>query len=344
MKNIDLILDDLRLNIGKITLGYYPKDILLSLGKEGFYKSFLNNKENGLFQSIQNIALVSKICGNTGFCVWCQEVLLWYLLNSTNKNPVISNIFNKLSDGESLGGSGLSNPVKSFAKIEKNKINAKKVDGGYLLSGTLPWVSNIEFGHYFAAIVECEGIFSLCLIECDNRAKIAASPLFCALEGSGTLSICLDNYFLSNDYILAKNVLEVLDRILPSFVLLQGGIALGLIDCAIEKCNESINLKGGINYYLPKIDDFIERRNLLFDRTKQLAKTPYDTSKDFFHSSLRLKLDFINLALELATNCMLSLGTKGYFKNSPASKLLLESHFIAIVTPSLKHINKILQH
>jgi len=54
--------------------------------------------------------------------------------------------------GETLGGTGLSNPMKSFAQIEALLLKATPVEGGYLVNGTLPWVSNLAPDHYFGAI------------------------------------------------------------------------------------------------------------------------------------------------------------------------------------------------
>ena len=51
-----------------------------------------------------------------------------------------------------LGGTGLSNPMKSFAQIEALLLKATPVEGGYLVNGTLPWVSNLAPDHYFGAI------------------------------------------------------------------------------------------------------------------------------------------------------------------------------------------------
>ena len=45
-----------------------------------------------------------------------------------------------------LGGTGLSNPMKSFFGIEKLKLKGRKVDGGYVVRGALPWVSNLGAG------------------------------------------------------------------------------------------------------------------------------------------------------------------------------------------------------
>lgn len=331
-------LKELKAQLKKIHNGYYPKDILLSLGKDGLYKDFLKDKEEGLTQVIKNIAKISKVCGNTGFCVWCQEALLWYLLNT--KKDSLKDIFQALSCGEILGGTGLSNPIKAFAGIENHKMSATKTKGGVLLNGTLPWVSNISHSHYFASIVECEKEFMLVLIHCDERVKLTQSTEFCALDGSGTLSISLKDYFLEEKFILATNALEVLPKILPGFVLLQCAIALGLIECALEEASKTQKDKNGINAYLPNsIEEMNEAKDRLCERLFILAKEP---KEHIFKQCLQLKLDFIDLALKASNHCMLSLGTKGYMKDSLGSKLLLETYFVAIVTPSSKHIYKLL--
>ncbi len=58
--------------------------------------------------------------------------------------------------GEILGGTGLSNPMKSFFGIEKLKLKGRKVEGGYVVRGALPWVSNLGPDHFFGTIFERE--------------------------------------------------------------------------------------------------------------------------------------------------------------------------------------------
>lgn len=53
-----------------------------------------------------------------------------------------------------MGGTGLSNPMKSFSGIEKLKLRGKRVAGGYEVSGVLPWVSNLGEGHLFGTVFE----------------------------------------------------------------------------------------------------------------------------------------------------------------------------------------------
>ena len=59
-----------------------------------------------------------------------------------------------------LGVAGLAaslaaqDAMKSFFGIEKLKLKGKKVDGGYVVRGALPWVSNLGPDHFFGTIFE----------------------------------------------------------------------------------------------------------------------------------------------------------------------------------------------
>jgi len=48
----------------------------------------------------------------------------------------------------------MSNPMKALAGIEPMMLHARGVAGGYLVNGTLPWVSHIGRGQYFGTIVD----------------------------------------------------------------------------------------------------------------------------------------------------------------------------------------------
>lgn len=337
------ILENLKSQTTQIHKGTYPQAILKDLGKAGLYANFFEQKEKGLWDSVLAIYEVSKVCGNSGFCVWCQYALAWYLLNSSNYDE---ELFKKVSCGEILGGTGLSNPVKSFAGIESIKLSAKRVEGGFIVNGTLPWVSNIEENHFFGAIakIEDEDDFVMGIIEAaSDKVVLKENVHFIGLEGSATKSCALKDYFLAESRVVADPWSSLSAKIIPGFVLLQGGIALGLLDASLEVIENEKDSKGGINAFLPfSLKDAKEQRDELANRAQTLAQTPYDTSKEYFHNILKLKFDFAKLLLKASQAAMLATGTKGYLIDSKASKIWIESNFVAIVTPSMKHINKIL--
>ena len=169
---LESILKTLKTQTSQIHKGQYPKEILQDLGKVGLYAN-VNNLDDGLYKAIEGVIEVSKICGNTGFCVWCQDILVWYLKHSKLEKTLLE----KAIKGDILGGTGLSNPIKSFAKIESIKLKAQKVQGGFILNGILPYVSNIDYGHYFGVIAaikdeSMDSNFVMGLILCEKKRGI----------------------------------------------------------------------------------------------------------------------------------------------------------------------------
>ena len=62
--------------------GYYPKNQIKDLANDGFFAVL--KQRSDIFKAVENISKISNICGTTGFCMWCQFALIWYVLNSKN--------------------------------------------------------------------------------------------------------------------------------------------------------------------------------------------------------------------------------------------------------------------
>src|SRR5207344_698841 len=134
----------------------YPAELLRGLGKVGAWSSHVPlDGPADLRCAIQSMAAIGEVCGATAFMAWCQNTLVWYVANSTNLK-LASRFGDAFARGRVLGGTGLSNPMKSFFGIEKLKLKGRKVEGGYVVRGALPWVSNLGTDHYFGTIFERE--------------------------------------------------------------------------------------------------------------------------------------------------------------------------------------------
>jgi alkylation response protein AidB-like acyl-CoA dehydrogenase len=111
----------------------YPDELLRRLGDVGAWGS--HRPVNGaadLRCAIQSIAALGEVCGATAFMAWCQNTLVWYAANSDNPK-LLEKYADKFATGKILGGTGLSNPMKSFFGIEKLKLKGRKVEGGYIV-------------------------------------------------------------------------------------------------------------------------------------------------------------------------------------------------------------------
>lgn len=324
--------------------GIYPESVIRNFGKTDLYDLTNTNSDNTLLNAIKNMASVSNICATTGFCVWCQDALVWYLMHTKN-TALKDSLLEKTIRGEILGGTGLSNPLKAYAKIEKNHLRAKRVSGGYTINGTLPWVSNIEYGHVFGAIfnVTDKDHNVMGIIRCDSgKVLLKLNHKFCALDGSATRSVVLKDYFIPDFDILADPVEPYLVDITPGFILLQAGIAKGIIDSSIYQIKKANKTHAHINSYFDvRVGDLESRLSNILNTIGNLTKTPYDTDNPMYlQELLKARLEIGKIAIDTASIACLFSGTKGYMQGATPQRNLREAYFVAIVTPSIKHLYK----
>lgn len=327
--------------------GHYPVEILKALASAGVMSAHLK-APHGLGDfglAIQAMAEVSRVCGATGFMVWCQAVCGLYLQEAQSAHLREVDLPRHAS-GMSVGGTALSNPMKSYAQIEQFLLSADQVPGGYWVSGTLPWVSNLATDHYCGAIAALNGMESgqelMFLLRCDNPGiELKACPSFSGMEGTGTYALHLKDYWVPEADVIASPSRPLIKRIRSAFVMLQCGIAAGIIQGAIDSMWEVELQLGHVNQYLDDRPDALQAElDSLLERVLALAQTPYDDRDEFFVRVLDARAHGGELALRAAQSALLHQGARGYLMSSAVQRRVRESHFVAIVTPAIKHLRK----
>ena len=331
--------------------GIYPKSILQLLGELGALRAHMaepgSPADYGL--AIRAMTEVSRVCGATGFMVWCHEVCGVYMEQSGNPH-LMGEMLAKHSQGDTLGATGMSNPMKTFAGIETFLLHATKVEGGYNINGTLPWVSNLGPDHYFGAVadVQTHGPSDaaksevMFLVHCDAPGvELRNCPSFSAMEGTNTWAVRLTNYFVGAGQLIADPVRPFIGRIRAAFILLQTGMGLGVAQGAIDSMWTVERQLGHVNEFLDdRPDDLQTELDDLTARIMQLAKTPFGMEKDFLIDVLDVRAHASELALRAAQSALLHQGARGYLMTSEVQRRVRESHFVAIVTPAIKHLRK----
>ena len=328
--------------------GLYPEQVLKKLGSIGAFNHHLPaTRADGLADmgaAIQTMAAVSHECMSTGFTIWCQDTCGWYLQNAANPT-VRDNWLPKVSSGEVLAGTGMSNTMKAFAGIEELRLTGKRVDGGYVVNGSLPWVSNLGEDHVFGTQFKLEGGTDrtvMALVDCASEGfTLRLSAHFTALEGTRTFACIFENVFIPDEMIIDEDGAAFLRRARSGIVLLQFGMGVGNIQSCIDLCRDVEPVLGHVNGYLDdRPDELQDELDDLVDGVLALAESPFETSDEFFQDLLQLRLGAGELALRASQSAMLHTGAKGYLKSAPAQRKLRESYFVAIVTPAIKHLRK----
>src|SRR5690349_24351865 len=325
----------------------YPADVLRNLGKVGAWGSHVPQEgPSDLRCAIQSIAALGEVCGATAFMAWCQNTLVWYAANSCNMK-LAARFGDSFSSGRVLGGTGLSNPMKTYFGIENLKLRGRKVEGGYIVKGALPWVSNLGDDHYFGTIFEREdepGGIVMFLADCSDPA-ITLQPCkpFLAMDGTGTFGVQFRDVFVPDELILAEQAAPFVKKIRAGFILLQAGMALGLIKDCINIMDEVGAPLGHVNRYLPQQPmHFGDLAAELEAETMALARDPYNEEETYWRKVIALRLRAGEASVAAAHAAMLHCGARGYLKSHRAQRRLREAYFIAIVTPATKQLRKML--
>ncbi len=341
-----IVTEDLLPITSQIDEGFFPGDVMHSLASVGAMSAHLREPtgHDDFRLSLQVMAEISKVCGSTGFMTWCQGVCGLYLQNAASRY-LSETLLEDHASGFTLGGTALSNPMKSFAKIENFQLFATPTADGYRVSGSLPWVSNLGAQHYCAAIAQLQSEPSrqvMFLLRCDAPGvQLQPCPKFSGMEGTGTYALHLSGYEVGADELIADPVAPWIKRIRPAFVLLQTGWASGIIQASIASVRACEKPLGHVNYHLTvQADELQAQFEAWWDSVMALAHDPFNQSDAFFLRVLKARASASELSLVSAQAALLHQGAAGYLMSSPVQRRIRESHFVAIVTPALKHLRK----
>lgn len=325
-----------------IDQGYYPIQEMQKLGKAGAFLGHLSDYGTRLDTAILATAKIGEVCGTTAFLSWCHQVCGLYLDKS--ENPKLKARLKTHATADTLGGTALSNPMKTWANIEQMILRAKKQGDGYFVSGTLPWISHIAPNQYCGAVAKIDDtdneLFFLLQFDPERTGKwqLEPCPTFAGMEGSSTWRIVLKDYPVGNDEIIALPCQDFIRQIRGAFVLMQIGIGAGIIQGAINDIHAVSNTNPANAFLEDQAGNLTQALDILLNNTLTLAQTPFDNHQDFFVDVLNTRAQAAMLTLRATQAAMLHQGAKGYLLTSAPQRRLREAQFVAIVTPAIKHL------
>jgi len=328
--------------------GLYPDSVMRAFGQAGAFAAHLPGHNGGpdLVTAIRAMTVAGEYCLSTAFCMWCQDALGWYIFASGN-DGLTRSLGQRVAGGAALGGTALSNPMKTFFGIEPIRLKAKRADGGYVVKGVLPYVSNLGADHYFGCVFEVAGEprrFVMAVVPCASQGvSIVDNTKFVALDGTRTFTVQFRDAFIPDTFVLADPSDAFVKRIRAGFILLQAGMAFGMIRGCIDLMNRTKGPLGHVNKYLDaQPEQFGEQLADMEAQVERLAATPFETDPDYWRAVIEARLAAGEASVAAAHAAMLHSGARGYVAGAAAQRRLREAYFVAIVTPATKQLRKML--
>lgn len=351
---LDSVKDIVRDKLAPLTVkidqeGYYPGEVLRALGEAGAYRPHVASQNGSggydLTTSLKAMDLVSRECMSTGFMIWAQDVVCWYIEMSDNEY-LKETVLPRLVSGEDLGGTALSNPMKYLAGIEALLLSAEETEDGYIVNGTLPWVSNLGEEHWFGSIFKVtNGGNSRDVMALMNTSweglELKQLAKFTGMEGTGTYSLHLKDVFVPKTQVLGDPLIPYLKKMKAGFILLQTGMATGLIEGCIDLCEEVEPKLGHVNCFLDdRPDDLREELEDAREAIEVLCEDVFNSDPEYMITVLEARLLGSELSLRASSSALQHTGANGYLVDAPAQRKVREAWFVAIVTPAIKHLRK----
>ena len=315
---------------------FYPKDFLVALAEAGFFSSQNQKYDDVLRREAAVIKKVSSYCMTTGFVIWCHLAAITFIRNTKNKE-LKEKLLKSLEDGSILAGTGLSNAMKYYGGIETLYLKAEKADGGYIVSGTLPSVSNLGENHWFGAIANTDDDRRVMLfIPCyTNGITLTEKRNYLGVNGSATYICKLKNVYIKKEFVIAEDADAFVKAIRPYFLSYQVPLGLGVTEASLKTLDKSYKKNDNKNETQRELD-------LLWKRTRhlnnQFTNVLSDPIKLDWGEIILIRLEMVKLTLEVVHSTMLHSGGAGYIYQSAPSRRLREAYFLVNLTPTIKHL------
>lgn len=321
---------------------YYPHEYLSGLGRAGLLRSEGISEQKVRLRDVQLIEETAQTCMTTAFNLWCHLASSTYLRKS-GKPFLMNDLLPLLEGGSVCGGTGLSNPMKFYAGLERLCLKARRVEHGFVVSGQLPNVSNLGPNHSFGFIASLD----------DQKQMMAFVPHdaeglelkekrdFIGLNGSATYSCKFNDVHIPDEWVISDNAEAFVHTIRATFILYQIPLGLGLAKASIQSIERARHKQGGCNQYL-KIQPESLQHDLavLREQVHELAASSDLDGR--WHEVLQVRLKTAYLAMDAVHACMLHCGGSAYLQSSGPARRLREVYFLANLTPTIKHLEKML--
>lgn len=282
------------------------------------------------------IAAVAEESLAVAFMLWGHRSYLEYLLQTPDQ-ALAERHLPELLSGKIAGASGLSNAMKFLAGLERLQITAEKDGDEIILSGKLPWVTNLRpQGFHVAAAIDWKdgGPAFVAFLSHDDAGLSRSEDLaLMGMRSSDTAAITIDQVRIGPERILAEDANLWLPQVKPAFVGLQCGMSIGL---ARRSLSEAAQIAATGRHVLGGAIAELQQR-LSHAQSALAAGLRNRRFEREAHALFQLR---INLAEIVAEAVMLELqasGGKAYLSGPGRdfARRWRESAFIPLVTPSL---------
>lgn len=278
---------------------------------------------------------ISELAGQSiaiGFSIWSHRMTTEYVQRFGSPSFQAKHLLS----GQGLGSTALATALVDNSGASPLPITFSRAEGGFLISGHIPWASNLRTGTVvvfgarneeseqralFASVVGADGLL----------VKPAGQLL--GLNGTSSGSIRFESHFVPEDQLLTNDCPGFFRAMRPRFLLLQSAFCFGLAKASLAAAEAagSKSLAAIISSKRSELNGLeAEFASLGLKLEEFSAEGPEGGPLPFVSIRLRLAL----IAQEITRLELAVVGGRGYFVEHETSRRVRESLFLSIQAPT----------
>jgi alkylation response protein AidB-like acyl-CoA dehydrogenase len=255
-----------------------------------------------------------------------------YLL--TAATPFSLDATRSLVAGTTLGVSGMASAFKEAAGCGSLDLTAAPAEGGYLLSGSIRWASNLYPDSTMITAARSEAGERLIVALRLDTPGVAIGEHFDLLAMGSTASsyLRLENAYVSSEQVLSTDFEAFLQKVRPTFLVLQSAMCLGLTRTTVEQSKPALT---GVNaVFTDDVEAVADKLAVAEVTLGNLAGAVGGVNSPSKKDLLLLRLAAAELSSASADLEIRTAGGKGYASRTSASRRYREAAFIPVQSPS----------
>ncbi|MFN2465421.1 MAG: acyl-CoA dehydrogenase family protein [Candidatus Dormibacteria bacterium] len=242
-----------------------------------------------------------------------------------------------LASGEVIGAFALTEPGAG-SDAGGLRTTARKVDGGYVLSGTKVFITNLGRAGTYIVMARTGGPgasgISAFVVEAGSKGLTCGPPFDkMGLHGSPTGELSLEDVFVGDDQLLGGEgrgftiAMTALDAGRIGISAQAVGLARGALDDAVQYVRErrqfgqAIGEFQGIQFMLADMATQLEAARVMTYRAAALC----DAGEPFGREASMAKLFATDTAMRVTTDAVQLLGGYGYIEEFPAARRMRDA-------------------
>ncbi|MGE5596489.1 MAG: hypothetical protein ACM3S1_10710 [Hyphomicrobiales bacterium] len=280
------------------------------------------------------LATVAWFDMGSAFSLWCQQMVLEYLAHAPEGSDARLVALPALRSGERVGTSAMAAPMAHYVSGAPLTLRATPDgDGGYRISGAVPWASNLTPEDTIVVSVAArEGadpvIFAI-PIESEGLAIGQFSPLI-GMQGTLSASLTFDNAPVPRGWVISEDFGNFMSAVRPIFLLLQSSYCWGL---AARSAVESEGAIRGISeVFRSEVEGAVARVEKQAEQLLTAARAR--CQGETIPHLLDLRIEAARLAIECTSLESRVVGGRSYIANCDTARRLREALFLPIQAPT----------